>query len=493
MRNTWHITGWLSVSILALAMINCSAAPVQWAAQGGNGTWDTKNMQWNELKPETAFTAGQDVVFGGQAGTVSLGEDITVGSLAFTTPGYTLAPMDKTLTINKGITGSAYTVRFDTRKGAVRFPNGGEFNGTIRGTGLTNVLIDGGTLNFGGTWQIADAGLSSSFIRMSNGAKTLFTATAQINNQLPSIIEARVIFVSGTTGEEVVEFDPAFRSDYMGFPDLQQWGPNGFSVLFLEDVTYVSHNTASLPTVHKRSGNGNHTHHGVVDFYKGTKNTWLVKSATQYYDGVVGAGKALTIRTEKDLILTGAYFEDSRCYFGADSDNPVQLVKDGPATLALMCSQVYSPGTTFLVKQGAVDFYSDPADPGQFFRVANPMAKRGGQFLQLQLLQGATATCNTRTGCGLAALTTDGTVDIALGVLKVKGDLTSKEHANWRFNTLNKPVAVEGTLTAGGTLDLTNLTPPPGTYQIFSAKQYNGDFTLKLPAGMRGAIRMERL
>lgn len=78
-------------------------------ADGGSGTWNTSSTNWDDVA-----TAGTDSIwsnsnpdnafFGGAAGTITLGEAITAGSLTFQTNGYTLALGGFTLNLNSGIT-----------------------------------------------------------------------------------------------------------------------------------------------------------------------------------------------------------------------------------------------------------------------------------------------------------------------------------------------------------------------------------------------------
>jgi fibronectin-binding autotransporter adhesin len=74
-----------------------NAASLQWYAngvtQGGTGTWNTTNADWTANG--TTFQAWNngnldDAVFGGTAGTVTLGVAITAHNLTFNTSGYVI-------------------------------------------------------------------------------------------------------------------------------------------------------------------------------------------------------------------------------------------------------------------------------------------------------------------------------------------------------------------------------------------------------------------
>jgi hypothetical protein len=160
-----------------------------------------------------------------------------------------------------------------------------------------------------------------------------------------------------------------------------------------------------------------------------------------------------------------------------------------------MCTQLYAPGSTMLVKEGTVAFHSDPADPGQYFRAAQPTSKRLGAHLQLQVAQGGAVVLQSAPGCSLASLTTDGAVTVSRAPVSIAGDCTSTANAAWdvRFEVTTGRklpatlVTVGGTLAQAGTLAI---TPPagarPGAYTVFSAKAFTGNFALKLPTGYEG-------
>ena len=141
-----------------------SAATLYWSGngsdQGGAGIWDTTlprfgssgggpfSTVWNNTT-----NAGDTVTFGSSAGTVTLGADITVATLALNTnstiaPGagpYTLTSGGSTLTANIGGSSTSNRVITAAITGAIGLTAGGGFDGTLqlRGantyTGVTTV------------------------------------------------------------------------------------------------------------------------------------------------------------------------------------------------------------------------------------------------------------------------------------------------------------------------------------------------------------------
>jgi autotransporter-associated beta strand protein len=98
----------LTVSIAALlSMQSASATNYYWSAdgatQGGVGTWNTSSANWGASATgpfSTIWNNGTPnfAIFPGVAGTVTLGEDITVSGFRFDTAGYTINPSTHTLT-----------------------------------------------------------------------------------------------------------------------------------------------------------------------------------------------------------------------------------------------------------------------------------------------------------------------------------------------------------------------------------------------------------
>ena len=94
------------------AISSASAATLYWDGAtpaglpgGGTGTWDTSTGNWDNTPSADSSTVWvnanlDSAVFGGTAGTVTLGTDITVGGLRFDTTAYTItgATNSKTLT-----------------------------------------------------------------------------------------------------------------------------------------------------------------------------------------------------------------------------------------------------------------------------------------------------------------------------------------------------------------------------------------------------------
>ncbi|MHA3772945.1 beta strand repeat-containing protein [Verrucomicrobiota bacterium sgz303538] len=75
------------------------------ASAGGTGTWDLTIKNWDAgAVPHVAWTNGNDAVFGGTGGTVTVGTSLSAGNISFTSTGYTIATTSGALTLTGGVT-----------------------------------------------------------------------------------------------------------------------------------------------------------------------------------------------------------------------------------------------------------------------------------------------------------------------------------------------------------------------------------------------------
>jgi autotransporter-associated beta strand protein len=106
----------LSILLLsAFTALGAQAASLTWdtdgsttIATGGAGSWNTSGLNWDNAGSFVAWnnSNGDSAIFGGTAGTVTLGEAITVNNLTFNTASYTIAGGGFGLTVNGTITNS---------------------------------------------------------------------------------------------------------------------------------------------------------------------------------------------------------------------------------------------------------------------------------------------------------------------------------------------------------------------------------------------------
>ena len=154
-----------------------SATPLAWGpdGMGGSGTWDAGNTaNWHDGKIAVQWldNGGIDyaAVFGGTAGTVTLGQGINANRLAFTATGYTLK--DGTLTLTGaeptlGVAGGAAVTLEGVIAGASGLNKAGAGVLTLTGTNT----YTGGTRINAGTLAIAASGaLGAGDLTVADGA-----------------------------------------------------------------------------------------------------------------------------------------------------------------------------------------------------------------------------------------------------------------------------------------------------------------------------------
>jgi fibronectin-binding autotransporter adhesin len=158
-----------SVLSLGIAPFAQGATSLYWsgngATQGGSGTWDTSTPQWGSsaVGPfgTTWDNANNDIaIFGGTAGTVTNGVNITVGGLTFSTANYTITGNTLTFGTAGTISNSVDATISSTIAGS----------GTITKTGAGSLFIKasctytGDTVINGGTFQLGNGNPGTSMM-----------------------------------------------------------------------------------------------------------------------------------------------------------------------------------------------------------------------------------------------------------------------------------------------------------------------------------------
>lgn len=158
-RSTARLAFPLASAIAALLVGGVSsihAASLYWDgtsttadADGGNGTWNTSNTNWDTLLRAGADTVWVNAnlytaVFGGTAGTATLGEAITTGGLRFNTNNYTVAAGANGLSFSGNSTVGLYSIAAATITGTI-----GSTAANMTFTALNPLTA--GTVTFGGT------------------------------------------------------------------------------------------------------------------------------------------------------------------------------------------------------------------------------------------------------------------------------------------------------------------------------------------------------
>jgi len=219
------VTGLLS-ALLVVSAGTAQAVSLTWDADGtlpvdgGTGTWDTSTSLWYNGSAYVAWVNvnNDTAVFGGTAGTVTLGAPITVGGLQFNTTAYALDASSNALTF--GATNNSIVlnnIAAATITGAV----GGSgnvaltaANPTTAGTLTLNGTSTGGwsgttTINAGATMALAasnQALLNTTGITLNGGGLTLTNADStegaldRVNNSAGITSNGGTLTYTNTSG-----------------------------------------------------------------------------------------------------------------------------------------------------------------------------------------------------------------------------------------------------------------------------------------------------
>jgi autotransporter-associated beta strand protein len=186
---------------------------------GGNGTWNTSNGNWTSDggANNIAWVNGSDTaIFGGTAGTVTLGEGVTVGGLTFNTAGYTVTANTLTFgaagiisnavaaTISSAIAGTGPITKDGagtlTLSGNNSYTGGTVLNGGTLNTTVDSNLGSGGgiTVNGTNTWTIGNGSVAGPYARsliVNDGAVLSFSANSAGSRSVTGVLSG-----NGTIG-----------------------------------------------------------------------------------------------------------------------------------------------------------------------------------------------------------------------------------------------------------------------------------------------------
>ena len=140
---------------------------------GGSGTWDTTTADWFDGTGNVPWTNGDNALFGGTAGTVSINGAVTAAQVTFSTPGYVVqnfflngaasgltVQTDADATISSSVYGAApYNTAFTkTGAGVLTFTGQGPvFFGTANVNAGEVRFVGTGSPNFTTPYVLADA------------------------------------------------------------------------------------------------------------------------------------------------------------------------------------------------------------------------------------------------------------------------------------------------------------------------------------------------
>ena len=121
------------------------------ASAGGSGTWNATIQNWDAgVVPHVAWTAGNNAVFAGSGGTVTLGSAISAGNISISNNNYVIATDSGALTLTGGITTSGSYYHQITGVGGLVISGAQSFN-LVGGLRISTPVSGSGTITKTGT------------------------------------------------------------------------------------------------------------------------------------------------------------------------------------------------------------------------------------------------------------------------------------------------------------------------------------------------------
>ncbi|MBB5030607.1 beta strand repeat-containing protein [Prosthecobacter vanneervenii] len=299
------------LAALAMPGRSTAASSLTWDADGtaggstgGTGTWSTSTALWNKSGTMVSWVnANSDIaIFGGTAGTITLGEAITAGGLTFNTDGYTLVGNGSTLTLGGSVTVTtanqlaliqanlalAAATTF-TGSGNLTFDTG--YNVTGGGFGVSKTGT--GTLNIKGT--ITDAGTLTI-----SGGTTNFSGSytrATYSNAAGLSVTSGTLNVTGTLGSSAAN-------------PLGQTAFSGGSTTNFSGTAYLSGSSATFRVGEGTSATVNVTA-GTLTIGTSSGGFVLGRSATAGTGFMNISGGTVTVASTSNVIRIGAGYADT--------------------------------------------------------------------------------------------------------------------------------------------------------------------------------------
>lgn len=340
------------------ASLNWDADGVSGGATGGTGPWDTTSLLWDSAGVMRAWgnSLSDSAVFGGTAGTVTLGQPIYAGGLVFNTSGYvidgagslTLGGVSPTITLSQSGTtqmSAAMILGGDTliggagnltligqlsvsplRTGAVTLFKTGEGTLTLGGTNsaaLVEMMVSGGVLSFANSTSL---GLGKITLE---GSVLQATGTSAMTNGITLGATGGTVEV---TGAHVLTMSPgtiALGSAITGTGDFTKTGTGTLQVGVAS--SYVGSTTLSAGTL---AG-------GIASFLPASSQLTVAEGATLNMNGFATSvasleGAGSVVNTGASAVLTLSNFlgvVDST--FSGTLSGIVPVTKMGNGTLTL--------------------------------------------------------------------------------------------------------------------------------------------------------------
>ncbi len=519
----------LAASLLALTLnpiIPAHAANLFWdgtdstaEADGGLGTWDSSTTNWSTAATAGSATAwtnanNDTAVFGGTAGTVTLGTGITVGGLQFDTAGYTVSgastltfgaagniAANADATISSVITAAAGTQITKTGSGTLTLSGANTFNkfsinaGTVK-SGSTTALGQHGTsvtIGSGATWDM------NGF----NTNQTSLNGAGSVANTSGTAVTLSVGNISGSFSGAILETKGKININksaggtqtfgsttnaYTGIVSILNGGltvaslgnsgigSNGTGNIAMGNVALtatLTYNGSATADADDRSIdiNGAVTGGGAIVVSSGTGTLTLGGAFASQTATTAGVAKKLTLEGSNAGANTMAGVISNTGGVG-DSDNVLSLTKSGTGTWVLAGDNTYKGLTT--VSGGMLLINGDQSASTGAVSVASGATLSGSGTVG-----GATTIAN---GAFLAAGNSPGVLSFTSDLTLNATSTTTMELAgnDGVAGTDFDKITVGGKITFNGTLKIVSFTSyninQTESYDLFDFGSSSGDF-----------------
>lgn len=313
-------------------------------------------------------------------------------------------------------------------------------------------------------------------VHLNNGSVIDFSSEAKIDNNQDSLVYAKTIMFPGTDyRKDSIIFSEGFVADHTGYdtnyaPENQpNWHSDGFSSMRPSNITLVHRHSQSHPSIHKKTPDGDHTHHGLIGF--SGICTWIIEKNDQFNDCQITWDSTFTLITQKDLRFKGVYENGVQAFWGTEPQTGENdtMIKEGNASLIMNGAQMYNDGTVMDIREGQVIFKWNPALRN------DTLSKSIG--LNLLIDPGAGCMMN-HTRADIESLTSNGLLSIDSGRLVATGDIEFEENSRLQLKNdfSGYTIRTKGMMTLNGQLSL-DYHKKGDTIQIVrSEKEIQGTF-----------------